>query len=66
MHKRQKEMITQLKIDLVQSKERVLSLEQRLQSECDSKVNNYVDQLEKVKKQYDEKVMNNLCFYFKI
>lgn len=57
MQKRQKEMIAQLKIDLVESKERVLALEQRLQSECDLKVNNYVDQLEKVKKQLDEKVM---------
>lgn len=57
IHKRQKEMIAQLKIDLAQSKERVLSLEQRLQSECNSKVANYVDQLEKLKKQYDEKVL---------
>lgn len=56
MHKRQKEMIAQLKIDLAQSKERILSLEQRLQMECSSKVANYVEQLEKLKKQYDEKV----------
>lgn len=56
VHKRQKEMIAQLKIDLAQSKERVLSLEQRLQSECNSKVAIYVDQLEKLKKQYDDKV----------
>lgn len=57
MYKRQKEMIAQLKIDLAQSKERTLTLEQRLQSECDSKIANYVNQLENVKKQYDEKVM---------
>lgn len=56
MNKRQKEMIAQLKIDLVQSKERVLSLEQRLQSQCDSKIANYMDQLAELKKQYDEKV----------
>lgn len=61
MHKRQKEMIAQLKIDLAQSKERILSLEQRLQSECDSKVANYVKQLENLKKQYDEKVINTSC-----
>lgn len=76
MHKRQKEKISQLKIDLAESKERILSLEQRLQSECDLKVANYVDQLEKVKKQYDEKVKKkcntyNLCiiiylFYYNI
>lgn len=56
LHKRQKQMIAQLKIDLAQSKERILSLEQRLQSECNSKVVNCMDQLEKLKKQYDEKV----------
>ncbi|VVC33896.1 Hypothetical protein CINCED_3A019370 [Cinara cedri] len=55
-HKRQKEMIGELKIELMQSKERVLSLEQRLQSECNSKVATYLNQLEKLKKQYDEKV----------
>lgn len=55
-HVRQKEMIAQLKIDLAQSKERVLSLEQRLQSECNSKVATYIEQLENLKKQYDEKV----------
>lgn len=60
VHKRQKQMIAQLKIDLAQSKERILSLEQRLQSECNSKVVNYVDQLEKLKKQYDEKVINTI------
>lgn len=59
LHKRQKEMIAQLKIDLAQSKERIISLEQRLQSECDSKVANYVKQLENLKKQYNEKVLNN-------
>jgi len=57
MQKRQKEMIAQLKIDLAQSKERVLSLEQRLQSECNSKIAMYVDQLDHLKKQYDEKVI---------
>ncbi|XP_060862177.1 putative leucine-rich repeat-containing protein DDB_G0290503 isoform X2 [Metopolophium dirhodum] len=56
VHKRQKEMIAKLKIDLIQSKERVLSLEQRLQSECDSKVATYFEQLENLKKQYEEKV----------
>ncbi|KAE9538187.1 hypothetical protein AGLY_006159 [Aphis glycines] len=56
LHKRQKEMIANLKIDLIQSKERVLSLEQRLQLECDSKVATYIDQLEKLKKEYEEKV----------
>lgn len=56
MHKRQKEMISQLKTDLVQSKERVLSLEQRLQSECNSKIATYVEQLDKLKKQFDIKV----------
>lgn len=56
MHKRQKEMIAQLKTDLVQSKERVLSLEQRLQSECNSKISTYVEQLDKLKKQFDVKV----------
>jgi len=50
-------MIAQLKIDLAQSKERVLSLEQRLQSECNSKIATYVDQLDHLKKQYDEKVI---------
>lgn len=58
MYKHQKEMIGQLKIELNQSKERVLSLEQRLQSECISTVANYVDQLDKLKDQYDEKVKN--------
>jgi len=62
MNKRQKEMIAQLKIDLIQSKERVLSLEQRLQSECNSKVATYVDQLDDLKKQFDEKVIINLRF----
>jgi len=57
MNKRQKEMIAQLKIDLIQSKERVLSLEQRLQSECNSKVATYVDQLDDLKKQFNEKVI---------
>ncbi|XP_026817802.1 protein PFC0760c-like [Rhopalosiphum maidis] len=56
LHKRQKEMIAKLKIDLIQSKERVLSLEQRLQFECDSKVATYIDQLEKLKIEYEEKV----------
>lgn len=60
MHKRQKEMIAQLKIDLAQSKERVLSLEQRLQSECNSKVASFMDQLNNLKKQYDEKVKKNI------
>lgn len=65
LHKRQKQMIAQLKIDLAESKERILSLEQRLQSECNSKVVNYVDQLEKLKKQYDEKVIKyNTEFIF--
>lgn len=50
-------MIANLKIDLIQSKERVLSLEQRLQLECDSKVATYIDQLEKLKKEYEEKVI---------
>lgn len=65
VHKRQKEMIGKLKIDLIQSKERVLSLEQRLQSECDSKVSSYFEQLENLKKQYEEKVTKyrmKLCF----
>lgn len=71
MHKRQKEMIAKLKIDLIQSKERVLSLEQRLQSECNSKVANYVDQLDNLKKQYEEKVTKYinelmLCNYLKL
>jgi len=57
LHKRQKEMIAKLKIDLIQSKERVLSLEQRLQFECDSKVATYIDQLEKLKIEYEEKVI---------
>lgn len=60
MHKRQKEMIAQLKIDLAQSKERVLSLEQRLQSECNSKVASFMEQLNNLKKQYDEKVKKNI------
>lgn len=59
MYKCQKEMIAQLKIDLFQSKERVLSLEGRLQSECNSKVATYVDQLDNLKKQFDEKVKIN-------
>jgi len=66
LHKRQKEMIAKLKIDLVQSKERVLSLEQRLQTECNSKVATYLDQLENLKKQYEEKVTqyhNEFMFY---
>lgn len=70
VHKRQKEMIGKLKIDLIQSKERVLSLEQRLQSECDSKVASYFEQLENLKKQYEEKVtkyrMNYASHVFKI
>jgi hypothetical protein len=57
LHKRQKEMIAQLKIELNQSKERVLSLEKRLQLECDSKVAICVDELENLKKQYDVKVI---------
>lgn len=56
LHKHQKELMEPLKIKLSQSKERILSLEQRLQSECISKVAYYVDQLEKLKTQYDEKV----------
>lgn len=66
-------MIAKLKIDLLQSKERVLSLEQRLQSECNSKVATYCEQLENLKKQYEEKVtkLNNECMlyvylYFKV
>lgn len=61
-HIRQKEMIAQLKIDLAQSKERVLSLEQRLQSECNSKVATYMEQLETLKKQHDEKVKIKLIY----
>jgi len=62
MNKCQKEMIAQLKIDLIQSKERVLSLEQRLQTECNSKVTTYVDQLNNLKKQFNDKVNINLHF----
>lgn len=66
MHKRQKEMIGQLKIELSQSKERILSLEQRLQSECISKIATYVEQLDKLKKQYDEKVKKQIIKYLTI
>lgn len=64
LHKRQKEMIAQLKIDLIQSKERVLSLEKRLQLECDSKVALCVDELDNLKKQYDLKVVET--FYLQV
>ncbi|XP_050419886.1 putative leucine-rich repeat-containing protein DDB_G0290503 [Adelges cooleyi] len=52
----QKEMIAQFKIDLAQSKERVLATEQRLQAECNSKVASYKEQLESLKKHYDERL----------
>lgn len=52
IHKRQKEMIVQLKVELVQSKERVLNL----QSQCDSKIATYLDQIDKLKNQFNEKV----------
>lgn len=68
VHKRQKEMIAELKINLIQSKDRVMSLEQRLKSECDSKVATYFEQLENLKKQYEEKVTKyrNVSHVFKI
>ncbi|XP_050538610.1 putative leucine-rich repeat-containing protein DDB_G0290503 isoform X2 [Daktulosphaira vitifoliae] len=53
---RQKEMIDQFKIDLAQSKERVLATEQRLLAEYNLKVETYKEQLEKLKKLYNDKV----------